>query len=47
MAAPDRMDERLRASGLVEGRRTAQALFAGLDEHEGFGGSYKGLLDLA
>ncbi|WP_326710438.1 hypothetical protein OG758_14850 [Streptomyces sp. NBC_01474] len=47
MAAPDRTDERLCASGLVEGRRTAQALFAGAREHQGFGGSYKGLLDLA
>ncbi|MEU8482523.1 M24 family metallopeptidase [Streptomyces sp. NPDC048641] len=28
MAAPDRMDERLRALGLVEGQRMAQALFA-------------------
>ncbi|MFI6048754.1 M24 family metallopeptidase [Streptomyces violascens] len=28
MAVPDRMDERLRALGLVEGQRTAQALFA-------------------
>ncbi|MFB6671062.1 hypothetical protein ACFCWG_01475 [Streptomyces sp. NPDC056390] len=28
MAALDRMDERLRTLGLVEGRRMAQALFA-------------------
>uniref|UniRef100_UPI0036551554 hypothetical protein n=1 Tax=Streptomyces sp. NPDC058385 TaxID=3346473 RepID=UPI0036551554 len=28
MTAPDRIDERLRALGLVEGQRTAQALFA-------------------
>ncbi|MFF3619600.1 M24 family metallopeptidase [Streptomyces sp. NPDC002467] len=30
MPAPDRMDERLRALGLVEAQRTAEALFAGV-----------------
>ncbi|GAA2620643.1 MULTISPECIES: hypothetical protein [Streptomyces] len=29
MSAPDRMDERLRALGLVETQRMAEALFAG------------------
>ncbi|MFE2166648.1 M24 family metallopeptidase [Streptomyces sp. NPDC059447] len=32
MAAPDRMDERLRALGLVEAQRSAQALFAGITD---------------